>query len=280
MMCEKKKEKNRRLTLVPIGGLGNRIMAITSAIDFCRKQKLRLCIYWFKDWGMGANFHDLFKLRGNDVDIKVVDAQWFHLLYDRPRKKNLWFPLLYQHFVFDTCLYEQWLAKEDNVVHMLDRLKKSNKPYLVYWSKIPGLVCDLDYLVPAKLVKKLVQEQIVSFSANTVGVHIRRTDHALAITNSPLSWFIEKMEGEIKFNPDVKFYVASDSLIEKKKLIDCFCNRIITMVKEVDRSSKQGIIEGLAEIYLLAATSKIYGSYNSSFSVIASWFGKIPLFVK
>ena len=279
-MCERGKRKNRILTLVPIGGLGNRIMAVTSAINFCRKQKYSLCIYWFKDWGMGADFYDLFKLSGNDVDIRVVDAKWFHLIYDRPRKKNFWFPFLYQWFAFDTCIYEQWLAEEDNVVYISDRLKKSNNPYLVYWSKIPGLVCDLDYLVPAESVKKLVQERAKSFSSYMIGVHIRRSDHLLAINNSPLSWFIEKMEDEIRCNPDVKFYVASDSLQEKKKIVDHFGDRIITTTKGVDRSSKDDIIEGLVEIYALALTEKIYGSYESSFSIIASWLGKIPLLVK
>ena len=47
----------KRLTLIPIGGLANRFNAITSAIAFCRDYHIKLRVIWFKDKGMGANFH-------------------------------------------------------------------------------------------------------------------------------------------------------------------------------------------------------------------------------
>ena len=56
------KSNNKELTLVPIGGLGNRMLAITSAINYCLRKDFNLKIVWFRDWGMGANFHDLFNI--------------------------------------------------------------------------------------------------------------------------------------------------------------------------------------------------------------------------
>ena len=51
--------KMKVLVLVPIGGLANRFYAISSAISFCQMYGIRLHVIWFKDWGMGADFHSL-----------------------------------------------------------------------------------------------------------------------------------------------------------------------------------------------------------------------------
>ena len=78
----------KSLTLVPIGGLANRFYAITSAIAFCRDHDITLRVIWFKDKGMGADFHSLFEL-SETVDkhkVEIVDAKWFHYLYDLGRK--------------------------------------------------------------------------------------------------------------------------------------------------------------------------------------------------
>ena len=92
----------KRLTLIPIGGLANRFNAITSAIAFCRDYHIKLRVIWFKDKGMGANFHDLFEL-SEDVDksmVEIIDAKWFHYIYDRPRRRNFWIPYIFQTKMF------------------------------------------------------------------------------------------------------------------------------------------------------------------------------------
>lgn len=80
--------KMKVLVLVPIGGLANRFYAISSAISFCQMYGIRLHVIWFKDWGMGADFHSLLDLAPILSNIKVVDAHWQDYIYDRPRKRN------------------------------------------------------------------------------------------------------------------------------------------------------------------------------------------------
>jgi len=64
----------KQLTLVPEGGLGNRMYAVTSAIAFAKEHNVRLNIIWFKDKGMGAGFYDLFTLSPEIENIEIKEA--------------------------------------------------------------------------------------------------------------------------------------------------------------------------------------------------------------
>lgn len=110
------------MTLVPIGGLANRMLAITSAIHFCLQHKVQLRIVWFRDWGMGADFHDLFELAPDMGNVEVIDAKWYHYIYDRPRKRNLWLPYLYQKFAFGYRAYENLIYKDGISIHLCNYL--------------------------------------------------------------------------------------------------------------------------------------------------------------
>ena len=74
-----------KLTLIPIGGLANRIYAITSAIAYCQAHSIPLKIVWFKDWGMGADFHSLFKLSPAIKDVEILKSATTRL-YDTEAK--------------------------------------------------------------------------------------------------------------------------------------------------------------------------------------------------
>ena len=57
-----KDDKNKsRLLFVPSGGLGNRLRAIVSAVHLSEATGTALRIVWFKDWGMGAEWREIFK---------------------------------------------------------------------------------------------------------------------------------------------------------------------------------------------------------------------------
>lgn len=52
LVLAKKKDLMRKITLVPIGGLGNRIEAISSVIAYCHAREIYLEVIWFKDHGI------------------------------------------------------------------------------------------------------------------------------------------------------------------------------------------------------------------------------------
>ena len=55
--------------------------------------------------------------------------------------------------------------------------------------------------------------------------------------------------------------------------------RIITSPYKADRSTSEGIIEAITEMYALKSTQKIYGSYRSSYSILAADLSNIPLII-
>jgi hypothetical protein len=271
------KNTTKNLTFIPFGGLANRINAITSAIDFCADNNLKLKIIWFKDRGMGANFYDLFTPSPKMTNVEIVDAQWYHYIYDRPRKRNLWLPWIYQRLMFDTRFYEKELAAQKPFEQWFQRHSNKRSLYVIHCQKFYTNNNSSHHLYPIDSIQAKINSRLHILPSHTTGIHIRRTDHTKSINESPLSLFIEKMKAEIEKEPASHFYVASDSIEDKKELINLFRNKIITQKQTVRRDTKEGIIEALVELYTLASTRKIYGSSGSSYSILASELKNRPI---
>jgi hypothetical protein len=132
--------------------------------------------------------------------------------------------------------------------------------------------------IPTRDILQSVEEFIDNnFTSNTIGVHIRRTDNELSIKNSPLSLFCDAMNREIELCEDTTFYVATDDKDTKSELKRMFGDRILSIDTDCNRNSLQGIKDAVKEMWLLSRTSKIYGSFYSSYSEVASQLGGIPL---
>ena len=270
--------KMKVLVLVPIGGLANRFYAISSAISFCQMYGIRLHVIWFKDWGMGADFHSLLDLAPILSNIKVVDAHWQDYIYDRPRKRNFWLPYLYQKVAFPERFYEKDIYNRFSVESLLNSFQKHDSVYLVQFRSFYKNEITFKCLSPIKPIQQQIDERTKFFEdKHVIGMHIRRGDHTTPTLGSPLSLFISKIEEEVTLDPKTYFYVASDSFSEKKKLKDLFGERIITRFDEVRRDNESGIVDALVELYTLAHTSKIYGSLASSYSSLAAELYSIKL---
>jgi len=265
------------LTLVPEGGLCNRIYAVTSAVAFAKKHNIRLNVIWFKDRGMGAGFYDLFTLSSLVENIDIRDASfWDFFKYAKPIKSNFFLPKLYQKWNFEAVYfwYKEQVSVEDRYISHPD----AHSFYLFHCQKFYGNNEFLNMLMPVSSIRKRIDEQMNLLSPYTIGVHIRRTDLSSSTeSQSPVSAFIEKMKQEIAVNPETDFYVASDSPEEKKKLTDIFGKQIITVENNLKRNTKEGIIDALVELHTLASTKKILGSFGSSYSTLASEIKNIPI---
>jgi len=266
----------KQLMLVPEGGLSNRIYAITSAIGFAKKHNLLLTVFWFKGWEMGAEFHDLFALSPTVENVEIKDANFVDFFkYAKPKKSNFFLPTLYQKLKFDAVYF--WHKAHVSVEEWYNLNARANKFYLFHCQNFYGDCEFLKSLSPVNLIQKKINEQLSLLSPDTIGIHIRRADLIAAITQSPLSVFIEKIQQEIDANPEINFYVASDSQEEKERLTAIFGHRIITVENNLKRNTKNGIVDALIELYTLASTKKIYGSFQSTYSTLASEIKGIPL---
>lgn len=111
-------------------------------------------------------------------------------------------------------------------------------------------------------------------SKSYVGVHIRRTDHTKCINESPLSFFIETMEKQPK---DTNFYLATDCVETKRKILELFKDRVITSEIVLKRTSFDGVKGAVTDFVNLANCSKIIGTKHSSFSEMAGLYGNIEV---
>ena len=103
---------------------------------------------------------------------------------------------------------------------------------------------------------------------------VKVNDNYLKLPGSYLFSTIGKQVREYsEAHPDAKIFLATDSEDVKKEMRQYFGDHIITSTAEATRDSVVGIRAGLAEMYALSLTRKIYGSAGSSFSEMASWIG-------
>ena len=154
----------------------------------------------------------------------------------------------------------------------------------VIYIKSFGPLCELDaaslaFLKPSAGILQKGEPLFSQLGAKTVGVHVRRTDHTEAIANSPLSLFADKMRQEMMEVPGTDFFVATDDEGVKRELREALPDAKLIFHDSgiIDRNSKEGICDAYIEMLALSRCRKILGSYNSTFSLLPSYIGDIPL---
>lgn len=263
------------LTLVPQGGLCNRLRAILSALSLVEEQRLDadIRVGWSADSECAARFDQLF-LPLDSPHLQIASRRW----YDRPiTRQNLHWPALVRR--------GKYAAQFSNTPPAVDLLQRLLQPGCgpVYVST--GIAfCDYSprYIRSLRLQAHLqheVERLSNAFDAHTIGVHIRRTDHTTAIAESPDHLFEEALHDAINADPDARFFIATDDTALKTRLAARFPGRITSQDCRGTRSDLRGMEEAVVDLWTLARCSRIIGSYWSSFSDTAAELGGIPLTV-
>ena len=204
---------------------------------------------------------------------------WEQLTLDRPRKRNFRIPLLYQQLRFAQRIDEWQVTPLKNKGFDFNKWAAGKNSYMSCYQDF-GHVPNSVYkhlFHPVGPILDEIQGYHEQFSAHTIGMHIRRTDNKESIERSPLSLFIDAAQREIDLHDDTRIFLATDDESTKTALKAEFGNRIITSSKPAARNSIAGIRGGVAELWMLASTSTIYGSAGSSYSVMASKIGENKL---
>ncbi|MBF8964893.1 hypothetical protein I0P70_16715 [Pontibacter sp. FD36] len=289
-----------KLYLKPVGGLCNRMRAIDSGVTLAEQLGKRLVVFWGRDQWLNCKYSDLFKPSLN-FDV-IEEKQWAgkkalfpYLPGSKPTsltKKSLYAltkktldinaEIWYEDIGHAVAQIDTSIQPE-NIRDMKDyevqSFKHINPLVQVLNSKGSAFVCSAWKLASGQRyaqnfipIDKL-QSQINELSKrflHTVGVHIRRSDHKMAIEHSPIQSFISAIEHEID-NNNANFFLATDCEETEKELLNRYSNRITICPKSsYSRSSAQGIQEALIDLYCLSKTSKVLGSYYSSFSQVAA----------
>lgn len=269
-----------KITFIPVGGLANRMRAVASAVTLAKKTDSELSIVWFQDWALNAPFCQLFKPVDREIARLRDASQLDYALLDRPRSKNFHFPLLFQKLTFKSCLYERSITPLCNQRFDFERWAKEGRcvymaSYTAFQTYDNAWISRL--FIPVEEIVEEVENRCRNFSDTMIGVHIRRTDNLASIRQSPIELFYQKLDKEIEANDKTGIYVATDSEEVKQAMKERYGDRILSSEKQADRGSLEGIRDGIADMYTLARTQKIYGSFQSSFSDMAAQIGGAPL---
>lgn len=266
------------IIIEPCAGLGNRMLALSSAYELCKKLNRELIIIWKREAGCNICSADLFDFSNIQV-IDISENGWkkepFDTLKSNYIKKK--YRKIAKSFV-ECDEVERW-KKEGGYKKVEQMIKKEKAIYIKSYTNLCEInTFSFEFLKPATEVMIRGKNVFGRISKKTVGVHIRRTDHKDAIEMSPLKLFYDRMKTEVE-ESDADFYVTTDDrsvLTELRKKIPEE-KLIIYEDKILDRNSKEGIQDALVDMICLAKCSKIIGSYRSTFSLIPSIMGKIDL---
>lgn len=259
----------REILLVPTGGLCNRMRAIASCLFWANSLNLPLKVMWNNYAGLRADFHNLFEPVTRYNISMCENKRWLFNINGRKDylKRALLLKMMYQ------TSFNYAEQNSGSIIGKFNPLVGKNMLVISCYS-----ICKhIDYasiFVPIKAIQTKVDEIASSFSENTIGIHIRRTDNTASIQKSPLEMFVGYMKEELARNAQTMFYLALDDNAVKEELKKQFDNHIITYDEIIpERDSLQGMMHAVTELYILSRTRKIYGSYASSYSQTAAEIG-------
>lgn len=263
---------DRVITFVPLGGLCNRMRAMASGVFISRRLGCNINFVWKKDNNCFAHFSDLFEpvsLEG----VKIMPSGLYDFYLNPSRKKNLYIPGLLRKTIFDSCITGDFERQDEEI---FKRISGEKVCVMSGYSLSKHFPLN-DIFVPVSDIKESINSLKQRFKSNIIGIHLRRGDNSHSIERNSINDYISYINEEIKVNPDACFYLATDSPEIKNELIKGFGERIIYNDARLERTSVNGMKDAAIDLWCLASTKKIIGSYYSSFSDIAAELGQIEL---
>lgn len=265
----------KRLRLIPLSGLGNRMRAIASCFYIAQANHIPVDVYWYREKGLYASFRSLFEpinLPGLEMhDCEKMSAFHYHV----PLKRNLYLPRLLRQ------KKEYFYLKNDfgSLSSCMEQLKDTDYEELIFATG--GQQAEMFSLkqlfVPVKEIQAQIEEMKKLFSADTIGCHIRRSDNDLSRKHSPDSAFFERIDAILAENPLSTFFLCTDDAQTKADFCQKYGSHILTYHSSLHRNSLQGMRDAVTELFLLAETKHILGSYWSSYSELAAALGEKSL---
>lgn len=112
---------------------------------------------------------------------------------------------------------------------------------------------------PVDHIEARIKQLTSLFSSNTIGIHVRRTDHTIAIKESSDDYFFHLMDSELASNPQTNFYLATDDDTVKRKMEEKYGNKIITIHNApLCRSSVKGMQHARGRFILPEPNTEAY----------------------
>lgn len=261
-------------TIYPNGGLCNRLFALHSAIRLSADIGQPLRAVWITRSDFGCKFEDLFEVPP-EVDewrtfshLRTGRGAQIKEAFDRYLR---WPPL--QPTMFPTEIKR--LSEADFDFRSLGNKRHSDiSSFGLFYRGNAGFYS----FQPRAHLRSQIDAVTSQFGPNTVGLHLRRTDHVEAIERSPTERFEAEAQRVVDADPSATFFVASDDMGEVDRLAVRFPGKVLTnRPPSFDRSSLSGMEGAVVDLFCLSRTKRILGSSGSTFSEAAGLLGNIPV---
>lgn len=266
------------IIIEPCAGLGNRLLGLGSAYAVAKKLNRELIVVWKREVGCNARAKDLFALPQQVIEISENGWKREPLAQLKSNQIKKKYRGMATRFL--ECDAVERIKAEGGYEELLSVIAREEVIYI----KSFGPLCALDascytFLKPSAEMEAKGAPLFGQLDSHTVGVHVRRTDHTEAIANSPLALFAERMKAELCADAETSFFVATDDVRVKEELKELLPEAKLLFHQSgiIDRNSREGIEDAFIEMLALARCRKILGSYNSTFSLLPSYIGNIPL---
>ena len=270
------------LDINAIGGLCNRMRAIATACRLASASNRRLRVIWHSNDELRAPFNELFCPLPDDITLYEPSDVEYALKWEMPRKKNLYASALYQTLAYkavysDTSNLIRYCGRDEALRQEICSMK--GNILIISGLSIGGYDAERMRMMfkPSQAVARIIESRTSRFDAHTVGVHIRRTDNVRSIEDSPLYLFVGEMERILRQEPLTRFFLATDDAGVMRELTGRFGDKLICGDDNVSRDTLRGMMHATADLWALASTSRILGSFYSSFTDLAAVLGDIPL---
>lgn len=226
------------MTLIPIGGLCNRLRAILSVAENGESVK----VLWHANRECAAKWEELFApMQFSNITMEACPMRHRPSLWRLRMNKYLHLPQVY-----------------------------SGLPLREYDAALVQRIQPLPALM--QRVETLAQV----FTSHTIGLHIRRTDNRQAIAVSTDEAFRRRIDALIEEDPEATFFLATDDDGLRRELVSTYAPRITCQDIPAERHTLQGMQAAVVDLWTLARTGRIIGSHWSSFSSTAAEIGGIP----
>jgi hypothetical protein len=288
-------------------GLCNRMRAIDSAYSIAQKENRKLIVIWIADETINCPISRIFDIpesiklielapQKKSLDRRIVSCLDTIEKFYRPVSRRVSSNILLRDTTLKRFIFHDSLLRLYSSAQSVDS-KSLRENDDIFYSKIEPILREImadDSSVYVSSCHRLesnqgnynifkpkiwIYEKISMISADfkdTIGLHIRRTDHAKSIKFSPLSKFEDVVDREIEHNASASFYLATDSLETKKHLQERYGSAMMTNDSNLfDRNDQNAIEAAAVDLFCLAKTRMIYGSHYSSFTQVAADIGGI-----
>lgn len=262
----------QRLHLIPEGGLSNRLRVVGSALAIATGAGVPVRVHWMRTADFNASFARLFEVEALGFELSEWGGSVAHKVVERVLERLV--PLAgvavlgdaqTHRNAFDASRFRERLMKGR-------MLLRTNYP-------LGNAVENYKRFVPVAALRALIDQQVGDGEA-MVGVHVRRGDHTKATERSTLERFMQAMQAEVEARSATRFFVATDDPTSLRALQQRFGSRVHHYPKRaLARNDPRALEDAVVDLYTLARSSRLLGSYWSSFSDMAHHLGGQPYHV-